>query len=385
MTNLLLGILKKKYTDPAHLRPAVGALSGYVGIGCNLLLFGAKLLIGTLSGSVSITADAMNNLSDASGSIVTLIGFRMADKPADPHHPYGHARAEYLSGLAVAVLVLFIGLELAKGSAEKILHPEPVLFSAALAAVLLLSIATKLWLCRFNRQLGQEIGSAALLATAADSRNDVIATSAVLLSAFAEHRFGIAVDGWMGLAVAVFILHSGLTLAKDTVSPLLGEGADPTLREDIVDYIRSQPGVLGYHDLMVHDYGPGQRYASLHVEMDCRQDPLDCHERIDDMERECLRSHNVHLVIHYDPIVTDDPELTRLKEQTQGLLRHFGEDLTLHDLRMIQGRKHMNLIFDVPLPLRLRGREEEIRTYVEAHLNAASRRIFHVKITFDIE
>ena len=194
---------------------------------------------------------------------------------------------------------------------------------------------------------------------------------------------GLPVDGWVGLAVAVFILNSGYSLARETVSTLLGEGADSTLREDIVDYIRSQPLVLGYHDLMVHDYGPGQRFASIHVEMDHREDPMECHERIDDMERECLRSHNVHLVIHYDPVITDDPELTRLKEQVLQLLKSCDPRLTLHDFRLVQGRKHMNVLFDVPLPYDLKGREDAITRTVEQALNVGEK-VHHVKITFDM-
>lgn len=383
MTNLLLRFFIKHPPDSARGRSAVGSLSGTVGICCNGALFAMKLFIGILSGSVSITADALNNLSDASGSVVTLLGFRLADKPADPHHPYGHARAEYLSGLAVAVMILFIGFELAQSSVKKILSPEAVSFSPALVVVLLVSIGVKLWMCLFNTKLGALIGSRALLATAADSRNDCVATAAVLASALLEKLTSWPVDGWMGLAVAAFILRSGLSLARETVSPLLGEGADSSLREDLLDYILSFHQVLGCHDLMVHDYGPGRRYASVHVEMDCRMDPLECHDLIDDMERESLRSHNVHLVIHYDPIVTDDPELNGLKEQALELLKTFGEGLALHDFRMVKGRRHMNLLFDVPLPQRLRGREEEIRRFVEEAMNAGTGR-YHVKITFDM-
>lgn len=385
MTKLLLRLFVKDWRDPTgtHVRSAVGALSGSVGIGCNLLLFLLKLTVGTLSGSVSITADAMNNLSDASGSIVTLIGFRVADKPPDAHHPYGHARAEYLSGLAVAVLILFIGLELAKSAVEKILHPAAVTVTGVTALVLMASIAVKLWMYRFNRSLGTLIGSAALMTTAADSRNDCITTGAVLLAAMIEKLLNLRVDGYMGLGVAAFILWSGWNLAKETISPLLGESADPELREKLVDYIRQQPGVLGYHDLMVHDYGPGRRYASLHVEMDHREDPLDCHERIDDMERECLRSHNVHLVIHYDPVITDDPELQRLKEEASHWLQMWDERLSLHDFRMVQGKRHMNLVFDVMLPNDLLGQKAVIRQSLEDTLNAQGEKVYHVKITFD--
>lgn len=386
MTNLLLHLFVKDAdnTENPKVRAAIGTLSGLVGIVCNLLLFTFKLLVGTLTCSVSITADAMNNLSDASGSIVTFIGFRVADKPADEHHPYGHARAEYLSGLGVAALILVIGIELVKTSVKKIFAPTPVEFTTVAAVVLLASIAVKFWMNLFNRGLAKRIDSTALMATAADSRNDCIATFAVLVAAVVEKLTMIPVDGWIGLAVALFILYSGLNLAKDTISPLLGENADPELREKIVDYIVSQLKVLGYHDLMVHDYGPGQRFASLHVEMDCREDPMDCHELIDDMERECLRSHNVHLVIHYDPVVIDDPVLTALKAKVQCLLQAKDSRLSLHDFRMVPGKRHMNLVFDVALPRDLKDQAEALRGWVEDTLNAEGDMVYHVIITFDI-
>ena len=386
MTNLLLHLFVKDAdnTENPKVRAAIGTLSGLVGIVCNLLLFTFKLLVGTLTCSVSITADAMNNLSDASGSIVTFIGFRVADKPADEHHPYGHARAEYLSGLGVAALILVIGIELVKTSVGKILAPTPVEFTTVAAVVLLASIAVKFWMNLFNRGLAKRIDSTALMATAADSRNDCIATFAVLIAAIVEKVTHIPVDGWIGLGVALFILYSGLNLAKDTISPLLGENADTELREKIVDYIVAQPKVLGYHDLMVHDYGPGQRFASLHVEMDCREDPLDCHELIDDMERECLRSHNVHLVIHYDPVVIDDPVLTALKAKVQCLLQAKDSRLSLHDFRMVPGKRHMNLVFDVALPRDLKDQAEALRSWVEDTLNAEGDMVYHVIITFDI-
>ena len=384
MTQLLLKIFHLDPQNPAS-RGGIGILSGVVGICCNLLLFLGKVLAGALTGSVSIAADAMNNLSDASGSIVTLIGFRMADKPADEHHPYGHARAEYLSGLVVAALILVIGLELAKTSVDKILHPAAVEFSWLALGVLGVSIAVKLWMYLFNRKLGRLIGSTALEATADDSRNDCIATAAVALAALVERQWNLRVDGYMGLAVAAFILYSGWELAKETVSPLLGEGVDPELRQKILDYIASQPKVLGYHDLMVHDYGPGQRFASLHVEMDHREDPLECHDLIDDMERECLRSHNVHLVIHYDPVIVDDPAQNALKEQVQQLLNLQDPRLSLHDFRLVQGKNHQNLVFDVSLPADLEGQENAIQQQLEDRLNHTGSRRYHVKITFDNE
>lgn len=386
MTNLLLRLFVKDHenTSDPGVRAKIGSMSGAVGICCNVLLFAFKLLAALLSGSVSIMADALNNLSDASGSIVTLVGFRLADRPADDKHPYGHARFEYLSGLAVSVLIILIGFELAKSSLDKILHPAAVEFTWVTAVVLIASIGVKSWMFLFNRQLGNLIRSASLQATAADSRNDCITTSAVLLAAVVERLTSLRVDGWMGIAVAVFILYSGWNLARETISPLLGENADEELRQKIVDYIASQPRVLGYHDLMVHDYGPGQRFASLHVEMDKNEDPLACHELIDDMERECLESHNVHLVIHYDPVVTDDPELERLREVVKSLLAIKDPRLTIHDFRMVPGEGHTNLIFDVTLPLELRGQEAELKAALEQALSALDGRRYHCVITFDM-
>ena len=385
MTRLLLRLFVKNYdtpTDP-HVRAVIGGLSGFVGIVCNIALFLAKIIIGTLSGSVSITADAMNNLSDATSSIVTLLGFKLAEQPADQEHPYGHARFEYLSGLAVAALIIVIGFELAKSSITKIFSPTPVEFSPALALVLVLSIGVKLWMCLFNRKLGNLIHSTTLLATSADSRNDVVATSAVLLAAIVEAATGLAVDGFMGLVVSLFILYSGANLAKETISPLLGEAASPELQALIVDYVSAQPKVLGYHDLMVHDYGPGQRFASLHVEMDHNEDPLLCHELIDDMERECLKSHNIHLVIHYDPVVTDDTELNAMRALVSAALTEIDPTLSFHDFRMVRGTTHTNLIFDVALPMSFTGREKEIRKRLEQAINEKSVTRYYLVITFD--
>ena len=385
MTTFLLRRFIPDYqntADPA-VRAKYGRLAGIVGIICNVLLFAGKLLAGAISGSVSVTADAVNNLSDASSSIVTLIGFRLAARPADEEHPYGHARMEYLSGLAVAAMIILIGAELVKSSFQKILHPEAVEFSALTAIVLTVSILLKLWMALFNRKLGRKISSAALTATAADSRNDVITTSAVLLAALIEHFTAFRADGWMGLAVSCFILYSGVGLAKDTISPLLGENADPELREKIVDNIRACPKVLGFHDLMVHDYGPGQRFASIHVEMDRREEPMECHEIIDDLERECLKSHGVHLVIHYDPIVTDDPELDRMHVRVEQLLHTYDIRLGVHDFRMVPGKGHVNLIFDVVLPTDLRGQEADITAALEKALNQNSGVTYYPVITFD--
>lgn len=385
MTELLLRLFVKRadeVEDPS-VRSAMGSLSGIVGIVCNLLLFTGKLLVGMLAASVSITADALNNLSDATSSIVTLMGFKLAEKPADEDHPYGHARYEYLSGLAVAAMIIVIGFELAKTSVEKIINPTAVEFSVATVIVLVMSIVMKLWLAAFNRRLGKKIQSSALLATAQDSRNDTLATGAVLVAGVVEMFTDWRIDGFMGLAVALFILYSGWNMARETISPLLGEAADPKLKELIVDYITSNPKVLGIHDLMVHDYGPGQRFASLHVEMDRNEDPLVCHEIIDDMERECYESHGIHLVIHYDPVVTNDPDLDRMRSLVAAILRVKDQRLSIHDFRMVPGSGHTNLIFDVSLPSDLRGQEKSIKLALEAALNDLGEGTYYTVITFD--
>lgn len=363
-------------------RGAVGRLSSITGIICNLIIAAAKLLIGIVSGSVSIAADAMNNISDATSSVVTFIGFKLAERPADEEHPYGHARYEYLSALVVSAIILVIGFELGKTSVEKIIAPVETVFTAWLIPVLAGSILVKLWLFLFNRKLGRQIQSDALLATAMDSRNDCIATLAVLICSLIEKFTGFGLDGYVGLAVSSFILYSGVKLARETISPLLGQNASPELQALIVDYVSGHPKVLGYHDLYVHDYGPGRRFASLHVEMDSREDPLECHEIIDDMERECFNSHGIQLVIHYDPVVTDDPELTRLHELVDSCLKTYDSRLHTHDFRMVSGTRHTNLIFDIVLPDALRKQETIIRQHLNERL-AKEEKTYYTVITFD--
>ena len=386
MTKLLLRLFVKDYKnkDKPRVRSSIGKLSGAVGIGCNLVLFALKLLVGTISGSVSITADAMNNLSDATSAIVTLVGFKLAEKPADDDHPYGHARYEYLSGLAVAAMIIVIGFELAKTSVEKIFQPAAVEFTLPVAVVLLGSILVKLWLSLFNSSLGKYIDSSALLATAADSRNDVLATAAVLAAALVEWLTNWRIDGFMGLGVALFILYSGAMLAKETISPLLGETASPQLRELIVGIVSSEPKVLGYHDLMVHDYGPGQRFASMHVEMDQKEDPLLCHELIDNLERRCLQEHNVHLVIHYDPVVTGDEEMDRLKAVVEQVLREMDSQISIHDFRMVRGTGHTNLIFDIALPAQWMPKQKQVKQALDAALAEREEGKLYTVVTFDL-
>ncbi len=364
-------------------RSALGKLSGRVGIICNLLLAGSKILVGILASSMAIMADGLNNLSDAASSIVTLIGFRLAEKPADEEHPYGHARYEYLSGLVVSEIIILIGFELAKNSVQKILHPSQVQFSIVLVAVLLFSILIKFGMFRMNSYLGERIHSSTLAATAEDSRNDIIATGAVLAAALIEYGTGLQTDGYIGLGVSLFILYSGAKMARETISPLLGETTNPELQRLIVEQITSCPKVLGCHDLMVHDYGPGQRFASVHVEMDKNEDPLLCHELIDSMERKCLKESGVHLVIHYDPVETDNPEVDRMKEIVSSILKVRDAHMTIHDFRMVPGEKNVNLIFDVALPVSQHGKEREIQDSLESALNSLGETAYHTVITFD--
>lgn len=386
MTALLLRLFVRDYqnTEAPKTRAAYGRLAGLVGIVCNLLLFAGKLLVGTLSGSVSITADAVNNLSDASGSVVTLLGFKLASKPADDKHPFGHSRYEYFSGLVVAALILVIGAELAISSFRKILRPEPIEFSPALVLVLVVSVCVKLWMALFNAKLGRKIRSAALAATAADSRNDAISTAAVLLGCVVGHFTGLRIDGYMGFAVALLILWSGIGIARDTIDPLLGEAPDEELVHSLGHEITRHDKILGIHDLIVHDYGPGRRFASVHAEMDYRLDPLTAHECLDDIEREVKREMNVDLVIHYDPIVTDDPELDAIRHRVTRALAEIDPRLSLHDFRMVRGEKHSNVIFDLVVPHDFPLSRDELRRRIDEKIQCGEHKYYAI-VTFDDE
>ena len=308
MTKLLLFLFVKNHQNPQspEVRGTIGKLSGFVGILCNILLFICKFVVGWIAGSAAVIADAVNNLLDASSSIVTLLGFRMAQRPADHGHPYGHGRYEYLAGLLVAGIILLSGGDQARTAVEKIINPTAAHFTTATFIILSLSIAIKLWMCIFYKKLAKKIQSTTLLAASVDSRNDVLASSSVLLCCILEYRFGIRLDAYAALAVAVFILYSGIKLTGETISPLLGKKADDELIEQISDLILSHEPVLGIHDLLVHDYGPGKCYASVHAEMSASEDPVVTHEIIDHIEREILEQINVNLVIHFDPVIKDD-------------------------------------------------------------------------------
>ena len=368
MTKLLIRLFIR---DPANIqdrtvRTAYGNLACMVGIVCNVLLFAGKFTVGTLFGSMAIAADALNNLSDASSNVVSLVGFRLGSKPADDEHPYGHARYEYLAGLAVSVMILVIGIELLKESFLKVLHPTPVTLSALTIAVLVVSILVKLWMSSFNRTVGRTIGSETLIATAADSRNDVLSTGAVLIATILCHLTGWNIlDGLMGVGVAVFILISGWGLVMDTLSPLLGERPSDDLVDHIEQTVMSYPGVLGMHDLMVHDYGPGHQFASLHVELPAEQDPLDAHDLIDNIERNFMKNDHLMVTIHYDPIVTSDAAVGVLRTRLTEKLRQLNPALSLHDLRIVPGKTHTNVLFDLVLPAGYAGDKVELLTQME--------------------
>ncbi len=348
MTNLLLKTFIKDYskTDSPNIRTAYGKLAGFVGIVCNFILFVAKILIGTLSGSVSITADAVNNLSDASSSIVSLLGFKLAEKPADTEHPYGHGRYEYLSALSVAVLIILIGFELFKTSIGKIINPSTVNFSWVLVIVLSLSIIIKLWMMVFNNKLGKTIKSDTLIATAQDSRNDVISTLAVLIAAIVSEFTSLQLDGWIGLCVAAFILVSGFGLIKGTIDPMLGRAPDAEFVKKIHDKIMSYDGVLGVHDLIVHDYGPCRQFASVHVEMAAEDDVLKSHDVIDNIEYDFIDDLGLNMIVHYDPIVTKNEVVSNMRYEISQIVKTINESLTIHDLRVVPGVTHTNLVFD---------------------------------------
>ena len=353
MTQFLIRCFIKRPDDvkDAAVRTAYGNLASLVGMACNILLCIGKLLAGTLFGSIAIMADALNNLSDASSNVVSLIGFRLAAKAPDAEHPYGHARYEYLAGLVVSVTILAIGLSLLKESALKVLHPTPVAFSWLSIGVLAASILVKLWLSGFNRAVGKKINSETLMATAADSRNDVLTTGAVLLSTILCSLTGYGImDGIMGVGVAAFILWSGWGLVMDTLSPLLGESPSPELVEHIERTVMSYPGVLGMHDLMVHDYGPGHQFASLHVEFPAETDPLTAHDVIDNIENDFLKKDRLQVTIHYDPIVTADASVGVLRARLQEHARQLDPQLSIHDLRIVPGDSHTNVLFDLAFP-----------------------------------
>ena len=349
-------LIKKFIKDSENVQDAVvrrkyGTLCSIYGIFLNILLFAGKYFAGVLSGSVAITADAYNNLSDAGSSVITLLGFSIAGKKPDPDHPFGYGRVEYLTGLVISALIIVMGIELGKTSFDKILHPTPVEAGWLPAAILIFSILIKFYMSRYNKRIGEKISSAAMLATSVDSLSDTISTVVVLLSMGISALFKINIDGYAGLAVAIFICYAGYNALKETVSPLLGSTPDPEFVKEIEEVVMATPEIVGVHDLVVHDYGPGRVMVSLHAEVNGKEDIYKLHDAIDCTEVNLKEKLGCMATIHMDPIEADNPEVVEMRQKVAGLLsREMGEKILIHDFRMVPGPTHTNLIFDALLP-----------------------------------
>lgn len=368
---------RQESKDP-EVRQAYGMLCGAVGIFLNLCLFAGKFLAGTFSHSIAITADAFNNLSDAGSSIITLIGFKMAGQKPDPSHPFGHGRIEYISGLLISVIILLMGLELVKSSVSKILHPETLDFTPAVLLVLVASILVKCYMFLYNRKLGRRLDSAAMLATATDSLSDTLATAAVLAATLIAHFTELAVDGWCGVLVGLFICFAGYHAAKDTISPLLGQAPEKEFVRQISDIVMAYDNVIGIHDLIVHNYGPGRILISLHAEVPADGELLSLHDMIDTIEHELRDKLNCHAVIHMDPVCVGDEETARLKAIAQKCLQEISPALTLHDFRIVAGPTHTNLIFDTVAPYDLDMSDRELTELIKEKLRKENPSYFAV-------
>jgi cation diffusion facilitator family transporter len=359
----------QNYSSPA-VRIRYGMLCGAVGIFFNILLFIGKILTGTLTGSIGITADAFNNLSDAGSSAIALVGFRLSDAKADKEHPFGHGRFEYIAGLIVSMAILLMGFELAKTSVEKIISPEPVTFSFLALGVLIASILIKLYMFFYNRAIGKKIDSATMRATAMDSFSDVAATSVVLLSMLVTKWTGWRIDGWAGLAVALFIVYTGIRAAKETISPLLGQPPEREFVKRIERIVLEQAGIIGVHDLVVHDYGPGRVMVSLHAEVPADGNLIHLHDTVDNLERILRNECGCEAVIHMDPVEMDDTETNRLRAETEAVLSAIDVRLNLHDFRVVPGPTHTNLVFDVVVPFEFSMPDEAVRKAVSERVHA---------------
>lgn len=370
MTDLILRIFVRdhKNTEDPAVRDKCGRVAGAVGIVTNFLLFLMKIIVGTVFHSVSVTADAVNNLTDSGSSVVTLIGFKMASKPADEKHPFGHARIEYLSGVIVSFIVIFLGLQLGMSSIEKILTPEENALTPVALVVLVISILAKLWQCLFYRKVGRMIKSESVEATSKDSRNDVIATSVVLLGAVITMLTDVNLDGYMGAAVALFIVFSGVQLTISTADPLLGQAPEGELVQTITEKMLSYPGIIGMHDLAVHNYGVGRCFASAHCEVDAKNDILVSHDLIDNIERDFSRDLGIHMVIHLDPVIVGDARTDALHRKVQSLITALYPTVTIHDFRVIWGVTHSNIVFDAAVPFAVKDSDAVITQKLEAEI-----------------
>ena len=373
---LSLFVRDYKNTGDPRVRERCASVAGIVGITSNLLLSIMKVIIGIVTKSISITADAVNNLTDAGSSIITLIGFRLASKPADAKHPYGHRRIEYITGLIVSMVITILGVQFLINSVKSLFSEPETVYTPITFVILAISIVVKLWQNRFYVTVGRHIDSTTLIATASDSRNDVLTTSAVLVGAVISKLTNLNLDGWLGCAVALFIIYSGVSLIIETSNPLLGLAPSSEFIKSIGDRIMSYDGILGYHDLVVHNYGPGRCFASVHAEVPAERDILESHDIIDNIEFDFLRETGIHLVIHLDPVVTGDPEVSRLHEEVELIIKEISSELhcelTMHDFRVVKGQTHTNLLFDIAVPFDSKLSDASLRELIENKIKQLS-------------
>ena len=386
MTNLLVKTFVKNHEDVKNpiVRQKYGTLISIVGIVCNIMLFTLKYIIGTLANSISIVSDAFNNLSDCASCLVTLFGYKLASKPADKDHPFGHGRIEYLTSLIIAVIVLLVGIELLKGSVMKIITPEAVAFSIPALLALVFSIAVKFWMSFFNTKLGKKINSTVMIATAKDSRSDVIATTASLIALIASVFTDLPVDGVMGIIVSVFILKAGYEIVKDTVDELLGKPADPEIVEEIKKYVLENEKMLGIHDLVIHNYGPGNMIGSCHIEVASNEDFMVIHDIVDEIERKIMHELKIIMTIHMDPIAIDDELTNNAKALVNGIIKEIDPILSIHDFRLVYGETHTNLIFDLVVPYECKIDNDVLKTMIDEKLSKEQTNYYTV-IVFDRE
>jgi cation diffusion facilitator family transporter len=384
LTNFLIKLFIKNYKNVSdyHIREQYGKVASIVGIATNFLLFLIKISVGLIFNSISITADAINNLSDSGSSLVTLAGFKISGKPADAKHPYGHARMEYISGLIVSFFILFLGLQLIQSSIDKIIHPQTAQFSIITLVLLLISILIKLWQCLFYRKISIAIDSVTIWATSVDSRNDVVTTTAVLFAVIITRLTGINFDGFMGVLVAVFVLTTGIKLIMDTTTPLLGTAPKKELVDSIYKKIRSYDHIIGLHDLTVHSYGTGRNFASVHCEVPAEQDIMMSHDIIDNIERDFFKDKGIHLVIHLDPVVTNDERTNELKKVIENMIKNISDEITIHDFRVVWGVSHSNLIFDIVTPFDFSIKDSELVELISNEIYKINA-TYHSVITVD--
>lgn len=384
MTDLLVKLFVKDYeqTDNLQVRTRYGLLSGMVGICCNVLLFLAKLLTGVMINSISVMADAFNNLSDAASSIISFVGVKMSEKPADEEHPFGHGRIEYISAFIVAFLVIQVGFSLFKSSLGKLFHPEELSFSLISIGILGLTVAVKLWMCLFNRKLGKRIQSSVMLATAADSLGDTGATAATIFSIVVYGVWHVNIDGLVGIAVSILVMIAGINIAKDTLAPLIGEAIDPEIYQKITEFVEQYDGIIGSHDLIVHNYGPGRSMASIHAEVPSNVEIGKSHAVVDQIERDAQKKLGIFLVIHMDPVDADNPMTAELKKMAEEILAGLDERLSLHDFRIVDAGSQINIIFDLVVPREYtKARQDELKQKIYQRIREQDSRYFCVITT----